>query len=513
MASGKTVTISRAELLDRIRGAWTAKSYGVCYGAPTEFKYKGEMIEGPLKMEDRGLQTLPRQDDLYIDMVFLKAMADYGLDAPASALAKNFMSAPFELWHSGMQGRQNLLAGVPPEKSGRPEFTPHAEDIGFSIASDFIGLISPGLPQSARKIADRVGHMTAYGDGFYGGVFVSSLYTAALVENDIIRVIESALNQIPADTGYARAIRDVLKWHKQHPEDWKATWREMQNAYGATDRCPWGVAVDDKDKLNISARLNNGYTVMALLYGRGDVEKTIEIATRAGQDSDCNPSTVGGVLGAMQGYNRLPQNVKTAIAPYMETKFSYTPYTIESASTECVRLAIANVKANGGKEAGDRIDIKMQPFKSTGPTEVAFTNLVPADRFMVNDNRLVWKGSWTPAPDLKGSRITESFRYSEQAGDYMEVEFTGSAVYVQGESSSRYGIVAAFVDGKPAQTQDMYLPKTWKQAGNTKAVWLTGLPDGKHTLQVRVTGQKNPNSEGVRIGLGKIVTYRGRIGK
>lgn len=43
-----------------------------------------------------------------------------------------------------------------------------------------------------------------------------------------------------------------------------------------------------------------------MLYGKGDFTNSVDIATRCGQDSDCNPSTVGGVLGVMYGYDKIP---------------------------------------------------------------------------------------------------------------------------------------------------------------------------------------------------------------
>jgi hypothetical protein len=38
------------------------------------------------------------------------------------------------------------------------------------------------------------------------------------------------------------------------------------------------------------------HIVMGLLYGEGDMDKTIIISMRCGQDSDCNPSNAAGVL-------------------------------------------------------------------------------------------------------------------------------------------------------------------------------------------------------------------------
>ena len=91
--------------------------------------------------------------------------------------------------------------------------------------------------------------------------------------------------------------------------------------------------------------------------------------------------------------------------------------------------------------------------------------------------------------------------------------FTGNAVYVQGDIRFDQGILEYFVDGESMGTRDMYLPKKWSRADQSTAVWLTGLPDGNHTLKILVTGKKNEESEGIMVSLGKVVTYSGEIAK
>ncbi len=501
-AFGRTVTVSRIALLDKIRGGWVGKAYGVSFGGPTEFRHQGEIIEGPLVLEPEGLKKLPGQDDLYVNMALLKAIAVHGLDASAADFAKEFAQGGFLLWHANGQGRQNLLAGIPPDKSGHPLYSPHADDIDFQIEADFIGLVSPGLPQSAQKMCDRAGHVMNYGDGVYGGVFVSAMYAAAFIEKDIRRVVESGLGALPPESGYAKIIRDVLRWHDQYPNDWKATWGEIEAKWNK-DLCPWGA----QGKFNIQARLNGAYITLGLLYGRADFDKTIEISTRAGQDSDCNPANAGGVVGTLLGFSGLPERVKNDMAPYMDVKFDFTNYSINSASKECLRLAIENVKANGGKLTDDTVVIKVQPFQASGPAEVSFPTLEPADRFEVIDERITWKGEWKLLPQY------EKLRYSSHPGDSMEIEFSGSAIYVQGDTRYDLGILEALIDGKPAQIRDMYLPKQWSRANQATAVWLIGLPVGRHKLEVRVTGKKNPQAEGTAIGLGRVVVYQGEVAK
>ncbi len=491
------------DLRDKIRGGWVGKAYGVTFGGPTEFDYQGAIIDGPLELAPDALEWLPGQDDMYVNMALLKALVDNGLDASAAAFAKEFAYGGFLLWHANGQGRQNLLAGIPPGNSGHPKYNPHANDIDFQIECDFIGLISPGLPESAQRICDRAGHLMNYGDGYYGGVFVTAMYAATFIENDVEQIVELGLKALPKESGYARIIRDLLKWHRQYPADWQATWREIEDKYN-NDRCPWGV----KSKFNISASINGAYIALGLLYGSGDFNKTIEITTRCGQDSDCNPANAGGILGTLLGFSNLPEKVKADMAPYIETKFDFTPYSIESASQECLRLALANVQDAGGDVSGDKVKIKVQRFSPIGPVEISFPTLEPVDRFNVMDERVVWHGEWTLFP--KGD---ESMRRSANPGDMMEVMFAGNVVYMQGDLRYNQGILEIVVDGNSVEKRDMYLPKRWKRADQSTAVWLTGLADGEHTLQVLVTGEKNPESAGIEVSLGKMVTYRGEVAK
>ena len=47
--------------------------------------------------------------------------------------------------------RYNILRGMKPPASGNWRNNPDADDIDFQIESDFIGLMSPGLPKAAAS--------------------------------------------------------------------------------------------------------------------------------------------------------------------------------------------------------------------------------------------------------------------------------------------------------------------------------------------------------------------------
>ena len=63
--------ISRAVLEDKVRGGWAGQMIGVSYGAPTEFRSNGKIIEGNLRSyldwSPRRLENAIDQDDLYVE--------------------------------------------------------------------------------------------------------------------------------------------------------------------------------------------------------------------------------------------------------------------------------------------------------------------------------------------------------------------------------------------------------------------------------------------------------------
>jgi ADP-ribosylglycohydrolase len=328
--AGDRRRLPRADLENKIRGGWAGQMIGVSFGAPTEFASQGRIIEGPLPAwRPEKVSNAIDQDDLYVEMTFAEVLDRKGLDATSADFGEAFRTSRYNLWHANAAARRLLQSGVMPPDSGRPQHNPHANDIDFQIESDFIGLMTPGLPRAARDFCERVGSVMNSGDGLYGGVFVTSMYSAAFFETDPVRVVEAGLAALPPRSGYAGIIRDVLAWHKANSGDWRATWQHVLDTWDKNDACPDGAL----RPFNIDARLNGAYVALALLYGEGDFGKTIEIATRAGQDSDCNPSSAAGILGVMIGYDRIPEEWRRGIPAIAARKFALR--VIRSMTSSC----------------------------------------------------------------------------------------------------------------------------------------------------------------------------------
>ena len=349
-------TLSKSVYLDKMQGAWVGQMVGVSYGAPTEFKVCGAINENELPPWTAArLANALQQDDLYVEMTWLMGLEDHGLGLTPAQAGAAFAATEYELWHANGAARDNLRQGILPPASGHPRHNPHANDIDYQIEADAIGIICPGLPQEANRLGDLFGHLMNYGDGVYGGLYMQGLYAAAYFESrDTVQVVKAGLGCIPARSLYAQCIRDVLAWYRQNPQDWRATWRLVETKYNDDRDCTPG------NPLNIDAHLNGAYVTMGLLYGGDDFWTVCEIATRCGQDSDCNPASAAGVWGCMHGLSRIPREAYAELDEIADRKFAYTRYNYRDLIGVCCRLTERIVEHAGGTVEVDRYRIPVQ---------------------------------------------------------------------------------------------------------------------------------------------------------
>ncbi|MCA9425661.1 MAG: ADP-ribosylglycohydrolase family protein [Candidatus Omnitrophica bacterium] len=357
------------EYIDKMKGAWIGQMAGVGWGAPTEFRFEGRIVPED-EMPEWTPETVNQfeQDDLYVEMTFLRTLELHGLDASIRQAGIDFANSGYELWHANKQGRNNLRSGIAPPDSGHPQFNPHADDIDYQIESDFSGLISPGLPNRVIQLGETFGRLMNYGDGVYGGQFIGGMYAHAFFETDIEKIIEAGLKCIPEDSQYHECVRDVLRWFHENPDDWIATWKKIDEKYHRNLDYRRGSC--GKEQFNIDAKINGAYVLMGLLYGGGDPDRTIIIATRCGHDSDCNPSSAAGVLFTTLGYSNIPERFKSALDE--KTTFSYTTYNFPALVQVCEKLAREAVISAGGKieTTPDEGEVFVIPAQEPNPAPV-----------------------------------------------------------------------------------------------------------------------------------------------
>jgi len=489
--------MSRAVLEDKVRGGWAGQMIGVAFGAPTEFKSNGKINEAELKWTPDMIANTIDQDDLYVEMTFAEVMDRVGLDATTEQYGEMFRDSKYRLWHANAGARRNLNRGIKAPMSGHPDFNIHANDIDFQIESDFIGLMSPGLPQASNHYADRVGRVMNYGDGLYGGMLFGAMYAAAYFETDPHRVVEQGLLAIPAESGYGRLIRDVLAWHAQNPTDWRKTWQLVEEKWNRSDLCPDGALVP----FNIDARINGAYVVLGLLYGDGDFAKTLEISTRSGQDSDCNPSSALGILGVMLGYERIPEKWKAGIPALADTKFEFTQYSFNGIVASTLARAEKIILAAGGAVTSNEVVIPVQSPKA--PPLEQWDPGVPVARLDFDQAAWSWKGGWTTEA-LKNDWSSWKVKRAGGPGDEAVFAFEGTGVAIVGTMAQDGGRADVYLDGAKAGEIDAWIP----ERTNDNDYWhVTGLANGPHTVRIVVRGDADGRSKGRLVQLERAIVY------
>lgn len=464
-AQQNTFSLTKENLKDKIMGGWAGQTIGVTFGGPYEFRFQGTFIgdyqpllwyDGYLKktmIDEPGLY-----DDLYLDLTFVDVFEKYGLDAPADSFANAVAHAGYQLWHANQVGRYNVLNGIKAPMSGHWRNNPHADCIDYQIESDFAGLMSPGMPNTASAISDKIGHIMNYGDGWYGGVYVGAMYALAFTSSDIHFIVREALKTVPKQSEFYQCIADVIKWRKKYPADWKQTWFQVQKKWADDIGCPDGVFAP----FNIDAKVNAAYVVIGLLYGNGDFTKTLEITTRCGQDADCNPSTAGGVLGAMIGYNNIPGYWKMGLKEAESIDFKYTTMSLNKVYEIGYKHALKNIEKNGGRIAGDNVIIKAQQPEAV-KFEKSFTGLYP-----VTKTNAVWSAN----------------------KDEFSFDFEGTGFVVKGETVDWKDISTKFIyntelyiDGNLVESPK--LPAA-REARRYDLCWKYDLPKGKHSAKLKI---------------------------
>ncbi|RIK82620.1 MAG: hypothetical protein DCC67_07040 [Planctomycetota bacterium] len=486
--------LSRDALRDKIRGAWAAQMIGVSYGAATEFTALGQIIDGPIVPAP--LANAIDQDDLYVEMTFAEVLDRRGLDATTADFGDAFKNTKYRLWHANAAARRNLHRGVPAVMCGHPAYNVHADDIDFQIEADFIGMMCPGLPRASNEYCQRVGRLMNYGDGLYGGMFIAGMYSAAFFEDDPRRAVDAGRACIPAGSPYGQILGDVLAWSAAEPDDWRSVWRRIEAKWNRGDACPEGV----ERSFNIDAKLNGAYVALGLLYGGGDWQKTMDVAARCGQDSDCNPASALGVLGAIRGFEQLPAPWRDEVARIADVPFSHTRYSFNGIVASTERRACEVIGRAGGRVSDAQVEV---PPQTAQPATLELAEFgAPAAVHHAGDEAWQWRGQWADVHN--GSELVA--RASDRPGDEATLTFDGTGVALVGELGAEGGRADVYIDGVKAKlAADAYVPpETFDED-----LWrIFDLPPGQHALRLAIRDDHDSDSRGRRLVIKRAVAYR-----
>jgi hypothetical protein len=274
----------------------------------------------------------------------------------------------------------------------------------------------------------------------------------------------------------------------------------LEAKWDKDDPCPDGAL----RPFNIDAKLNGAYIALGLLYGNKEFSRTIEIATRSGQDSDCNPSNAMGILGVMLGYSGIPEKWKAGIPAIADKPFDYTHTSFNEISRSTVKRAIKAVKKAGGDIQGNELLVPIQIPKP--PTLEQWDMGKPVKRISTLEPSWTWKGNWKEEHFWDTNGLLAR-KISRTPGSEATLSFEGTAIALVGDCTQEGGRADLFLDGEKKGDIDAYIVE---QTFDDDLWHAFGLKPGKHNLRLVSREDADPRSKGNKLSITAAITYMSR---
>ena len=300
--------------LEKVYAGFLGMNAGIRLGAPVEptiWTYdRIRNTYGEITGYVKEYKNFAADDDANGPVFFLRALIDDAVDRPLEPqdVARAWLNYAREglgmFWWGGYgistehTAYLNLKNGIPAPQSGSiaQNGIVMAEQIGGQIFIDTWGLVNPCNPKRAADYGEAAASVSHDGNGVYGARFMCAAIAKAFETVDVNEIIDAGLEEIPDNCTYRDVVNAVRIFHAAHPDNWRDC-MEMLFADWGYDKYPGVCHIIP----------NAGVCIMALLYGNGAFDRTIEIATMASWDTDCNAGNVGTIMGVACGINGIPR--------------------------------------------------------------------------------------------------------------------------------------------------------------------------------------------------------------
>lgn len=310
------------DYLEKVYSGFLGMNIGIRLGAPVEptiWTYdRIRNTYGEITDYVKEFKNFAADDDANGPVFFIRALYDDAKDRELvpQDVARAWLNYAREgvgmFWWGGYgistehTAYLNLKNGIEAPQSGSVEQNGLilAEQIGGQIFIDTWGLVNPCNPEKAAHYGEAAASVSHGGEGVLGARFFCAAIAKAFETDDIFEIMETGLAQIPKDSLYHQVASAVLEFYHAHPEE--DSWR---SCYEMLVR-DWGY---DKYQGVCHIIPNAGVCFMAMAYGKGRFDRTVEIATMAGWDTDCNAGNVGTVLGVACGLKGLPERYRKPV--------------------------------------------------------------------------------------------------------------------------------------------------------------------------------------------------------
>ena len=375
--------LNQDDYRNKVLGCWLGKNVGGTLGAPFEWLRQINDVSFYVQKDLKG-QPMPN-DDLDIQLLWLCALEEKGLDVTAQRLAEYWCLYVTPHWNEYGNAKINMRQGLQPPLSGIFQ-NAYKHSCGSYIRSEIWACIAPGLPHIAARYAYEDAILDhGNGEGTCAEIFMSAMESAAFVVSDLRRLIDIGLSYIPADCGVAQAVHTTLECFDRGTP-WKETRHEVLRLHRGSIP-PWCDVsrLSAEDKANGFAEGVQGYdvpsniaiTLIGLLYGSDDFGKVQCIAVNCGEDTDCTAATAGSIWGIIHGADAIPQKwidpigrgIKTVCLNMGEMGYfgDQLPQTVDELTDRTVRIGRRMLARNKAEHLCSAEPTRLEDAKAWDP--------------------------------------------------------------------------------------------------------------------------------------------------
>ncbi|GKX30407.1 hypothetical protein SH1V18_28870 [Vallitalea longa] len=228
-------------------------------------------------------------DDITFELAFLKAHMEKGGDVDSVDIAHEWIGLIPAGWSAEEVALRNIRYGIYPPESGT-FCNPYCEWIGAQMRGAICGMVAPGNPKEAARLAWLDGQVSHYNNGIIGEIFNAMLVSLSFTKSDVRLLLKEVINMIPSKSEYYSVVKFALD-QCEKSDNWEQAWRPCEKKY---ERYNW-----------IHAYPNAAAEVVALWFGNGDYDETLHIIAMEGVDVDCNAAQIMTAIGIIVGKDKI----------------------------------------------------------------------------------------------------------------------------------------------------------------------------------------------------------------
>jgi hypothetical protein len=310
-AEGDFLRISAEDYYDKVYASWVGQLIGNMYGLPhenvyvdeprpdslSEFKYRGWPLD---RMREVGGAF--SDDDTDIEYMYLLQMAKHGIEPSYAQLTEAWTyHIRDRVWLANRAALTAMKYGFSPPLTGSKDINPHWFQIDPQLVNEVWAVTAPGMIQYACDKSEWAARITNDDWGIEPTIHYAAMYASAFFEKDISRLIDIGVEALPQGSRFAETVSEVRRIHGEYPDP--ADWRLARAALSEN----YYVNEPTETKTIWNANLNGACSILALLYGQGDFEATLDMCCALGFDADNQAATMAGLLGVIDGMEGLPR--------------------------------------------------------------------------------------------------------------------------------------------------------------------------------------------------------------